>query len=599
MRRSLKSDRFQVIKNSLWMLNIFRKCIPLYFYLYTFYVVFVAFVTVVTGSVSLKFILDSLEKGQKFENLILILLGISGLIIVRNLLGSYLIEYLKEKASISYKEKISLNIFNKAYKMDTEMYENPEFYNDFVWAASQADEKGFKIFGSYILLLAAFSDLFFLGSVMVALKPPLILISLLMSVIKFWVNQKAIKLSFEIEKENKPYERERDYSQRIFYLSDYAKEIRLTNIHSVLYKRFRSSNESMRNTFDEKSKGILKIFFVTDFFHHFVLTFGILLYLVYEIMVNKCLSIGDFAALSLVAMRFVNRTGGFMTAVNNFSEHSLYIEKYRNFISYKPKIEDHKGKEAPNEQGTIQFDNVSFTYSGASSPSLKNVSLIIKPNEKIAIVGYNGAGKSTLIKLLLRLYDTSKGNIFINDINIKDFDTNSYRAKFGTVFQDFQIFATSLGENVAMKPIGEQENQPIQNVLEACELEARLKELPKGIQTQLTKEYFEDGVNLSGGESQKVAISRVFYGDCPYVIMDEPSSALDPISEYRLNEKIVELGNDKTVIFISHRLSTTVMADRIYMFEDGQIIEEGSHKALMAQNGKYAEMFEIQGRYYQ
>ena len=234
---------------------------------------------------------------------------------------------------------------------------------------------------------------------------------------------------------------------------------------------------------------------------------------------------------------------------------------------------------------------------------------------KIAIVGYNGAGKSTLIKLLLHLYDVKSGAIKVNGRDIREYNKDSYRELFASVFQDYKIFAAEIQDNVQMgAPLRAQESmagtghnatcmEAEENALRRALAESgfaeRLNTLPRGIHTPLTRELDEEGINLSGGEAQKIAIARTFYKYCPVIILDEPSSALDPISEYNLNETMLKAAEHKAVIFISHRLSSTVMADRIYMLEKGRIIECGSHNTLMEQNGKYAEMFRLQSEKYQ
>ena len=222
------------------------------------------------------------------------------------------------------------------------------------------------------------------------------------------------------------------------------------------------------------------------------------------------------------------------------------------------------------------------------------MNITLKPYEKIALVGYNGAGKTTLTNLLLRLYDVTEGEILIGGKNIKDETIESHRSRFAAVFQDFQIFAASLGENVSLDTAPEKER-----VESALRHSGFTKEMAHGTETELLREFDDEGAMLSGGESQKVAVSRAFYKHCPYVIMDEPSANLDPIAEYNLNRAMMEAAKDKTVIFISHRLSTTVNADRIYVMENGAIVESGTHAELMAMNGKYAYMFNLQAEKYQ
>lgn len=588
-----------IFNNNKLMLGYFLRYTPGYFHLYTFYTVLVSAVNVITSTLSIKILLDALQNGVELKKIFIFLLSISTMMIVRNLLGSYIVEYLEPVASVTLQEKLRTEIFTKASKMDLVCYENPEFYNDFVWAATQTDRKIYAVFSSYLYFIAHISSIIFLGGVMLVLNPVLIVLALIAVTLNIVINKKVIKMRFDIETEIKPFERERDYSQRVFYLSDYAKEIRLSSVHKVLYKRFKNANHKIRQITNQKSKKIVALNLLLNFTQESLLTLSVLLYLTYQIAVAKSISIGDFAALIIAVQKFASVIRWWINSILRFSENSLYINKYKKFLAYEPKIEEHVGKELNDQISEICFENVSFTYAGGSEASLKNISMTIQPCQKIAIVGYNGAGKSTLIKLLLRLYDVSEGAIYLGKTNINEYTTKLYRSEFGTVFQDFQIFAASIGENVAMGDVAQEDKSNIEAVLNNCGMGEKIEKFDNGIDRQLTKEFFNDGTNLSGGESQKVAISRAFFKPFKYIIMDEPSSALDPISEYQLNQKIIELAKDKTIIFISHRLSTTCMADCIYMFEKGEIIESGTHKQLMEKNNKYAEMFRTQAQNYQ
>lgn len=213
-------------------------------------------------------------------------------------------------------------------------------------------------------------------------------------------------------------------------------------------------------------------------------------------------------------------------------------------------------------------------------------------------MGHNGAGKSTLVKLILRLYEVREGEIKYNNCSIKDFDLKKYRGEFGVVLQDFKLFSTSLAENVVMDIFQENLYKDVMEALNLAGLGDKIEIFEKCIETVLYKEFDNDGILLSGGEEQKLAISRIFIRDFEVIIMDEPTSALDPIAEYKLNKIILEKFKDKTVIFISHRLLSVTIADKIYMLEKGEVVEQGTHKELLNLNGKYAELFMSQALKY-
>lgn len=279
--------------------------------------------------------------------------------------------------------------------------------------------------------------------------------------------------------------------------------------------------------------------------------------------------------------------------VAQFDERAKLIEKYRAFLHAEPTIRDGAQAAPKRRSGEIKLEHLTFTYPGGAAPVLQDINLTIHPGEKIALVGYNGAGKTTLTNLLLRLYEPSGGRILIGGQDIRDCTLQSHRDRFAAVFQDFQLFACRVGENVALSPQFDSER-----VRRALDHSGFQRPLPRGVDTQLLREFDDDGLMLSGGESQKVAVARAFYKDCPFVILDEPSANLDPVAEYQLNRAMLEAARDKTVIFISHRLSTTVQADKIYVMEQGRIIESGSHSELMAADGIYAYMFRLQAEKY-
>ena len=245
----------------------------------------------------------------------------------------------------------------------------------------------------------------------------------------------------------------------------------------------------------------------------------------------------------------------------------------------------------------VEFRNVSFKYPGSETWALKNVSMKFQIGKRLAIVGENGSGKTTFIKLLCRLYDPQEGEILLNGIDIRKYRYDDYMGVFSIVFQDFQLISQSLGSNVAGSV--DYDPQRVKNALADAGFGPRLESLPKGLNTQLYKDYGEDGIEVSGGEAQKIAIARALYKDAPFIILDEPTAALDPMAEAEIYAKFNEISGDKTAIYISHRLSSCKFCDEILVFDRGKIIQQGTHEALLEQSsGKYAQLWNAQAQYY-
>lgn len=589
---------FHIVSNHLLMAKYFFKFAPVYFIMSFVFCVYVSFIDMLSGAYSIKYIFNGLSEGKTFKQILLFLGFVSLAMIIRHILGAITAEYLSAMGWMKVIAGIRRLIFKQAQNMDLVYYETPKFYTDFVWAASQADEKMGEMFYSWNVFVARLGDIFFFGGFMLVTDKTLILFALVLLVIRLVFNTLIVKRRYKMHVEAKPHERERDYLTRVFYLADYAKEIRLSDMHKMLFKRLKDTMARIWKINDEAGRTISAYWVISELSTGGILDFCIYLYLCFRTIVTKTLKFGDLAALTGAVWNFAGRAGEFINVLTDLSEQSLYVDNFREFLAYEPKIEHQEGINAPRTPKAISLKNVSFKYEGADSYSLRNINLDIKPYEKLAIVGYNGAGKSTLVKLLMRLYDVTDGEITMDGIDIKKYSTDSYRQVFGSVFQDYKVFAGTIAENVEMNFADDGRRSEIENALLKSGFSDKLNSLKQGIDTPLTREFSEAGVNLSGGEEQKIAIARIFAKNCSCVILDEPSSALDPISEYKLNQTMMTLSEHKTVIFISHRLSTTCMADRIIMLENGEIIEQGTHQELMRKNGKYAEMFLKQAEKY-
>ncbi len=597
-KKKLKTSR--MISNNLLMLGYIFKYTPGL----VIYLILLKAVGAVAGVLSYvyvaKSVLDAVQKGGTISDVLLLIVAAVAINIIMILLRSaYEGSYLPQKKEVLF-QKMHSELFLKAQDMELACYDNPHFYTDFVWAMGEANDKALAVLESMGEFIYHLTSIASIAAIIVSVDVLGIIVAVVSVLFAFVGSVACNKLEFELSVKQTPIQRRRDYTSRVLYQPQYAKEIRLNPVKGKLIQNFRNTNKELINTIRHYSGKMMKWDFAVRTFSNVILIDIVYMaYLLYRTIVKQAFTYGAFYALYSGTDRLRTSMEGLITDITGFHKHSLYIERFRAFIEYNPNLaEAEHPKKMPVKPEPLSLRNVSFTYESLKEPTLKNINLTIRPGEKIALVGFNGAGKSTLIKLLMRLYDVTGGEILLGGTDIREYSAEEYRKHFGVVFQDYQIFAATIGENVKMDCVKEEDEAAIKEALYQSGFEEKLNTLPHGTKTNLTREFDKEGVGLSGGEAQKVAIARIFPRDCNMVILDEPSSALDPISEYNVNQSMLEAAKDKTVVFISHRLSTTRNADRIIMLADGEIIEEGSHEELMKLNGKYAQMFNMQAEKY-
>ncbi|MCR5498950.1 MAG: ABC transporter ATP-binding protein/permease [Acetatifactor sp.] len=551
-------------------------------------------------TVLIGYVLEAAEFGYPFERVATVILLLAALITIGMFFTVYQSSYVAPMEEPKVREKIKMKLYEKARDMDLECYDDPEFYNSQVLAISQIDEQIGRVIRFLIDTLSGLAAFVTTAIYFIYKDKTAILFAIGAFVLSLIFEQLYNKQNYLVRIESIAASRRRDYVKRIYYLNDYAKEIRLNpNVSDILIDRFEKANDEVYAI--EKKYAMKKWFFgfmrryIANSFVADVLFIG---YLVYQAAVLHSISFSTVAILYGSYGRLKNSMRVFSETYPFACETSLYVSKIREFLNYEPKIVSKENLVPTYDAKEIELDKVSFAYGKNQEMLIKDLSLHVKPGEKIALVGYNGAGKTTLVKLLMRLYDTKGGVIKVDGRDIKEYDAKKYRETIGTVFQDFQIFAGTVKENVVLDVADHAEEDGVRRALSESGLLERIGKFEKGLDTELTTEFSREGVNLSGGESQKLAISRVFYKNAGLMILDEPSSALDPIAEYQLNHAMLEATGDKTVIFISHRLSTTRIADRIIMLEKGSIVEQGTHEELLAMDGKYAQMWKVQAGAY-
>lgn len=542
-------------------------------------------------------VFEALGRDAEFSEFIpIFILGASGII------GGWLysrLNYLYFRPWMQNKLHYGMHqeIFNKSMEADLSCFDDPEFYNDFVWAMDESDGRATQVlekishFIGYIISIVTTFTLIF------TVSPIIVVISIVRSIVMFFFQKYSNKLHVAHNTETKPYIRKENYINRVFHLGEYAKELRTSRLSENLMKDYEESADTrlkINLRYNKKYNITSMVYYLSDF-----LPSAISISIVTIGLYNGSIDLAGFAIVMNYMWRIMYMFQNFSYQLNEFEKNSLFIDKYVKFMTFTPKVVSGNKKVPPFE--SLELKNVSFRYKDdESSPLvLKNVTLSIKKGEKIALVGYNGAGKTTLIKLFMRFYDPCQGQILYNGVDIKEYDLKEYRSKIGAVFQDFKLFSATIAENVLGRPVeNDKDRETVLNALRHASFGDKIHTLEKGVDTMLTREFDDEGQELSGGESQKVAIARVFAGDFDLVIMDEPSSALDPIAEYNLNHSVAAHLKNSTVVFISHRLSTTRMTDTIYMFNNGSVEEQGSHEELLKLGGKYAEMFEVQAKTY-
>lgn len=322
-------------------------------------------------------------------------------------------------------------------------------------------------------------------------------------------------------------------------------------------------------------------------------------WLVFSVL-NGSVTIAEFTFYSASAFQFSNAVSQLLKSLSAIRERSAQTNDFRDFMDADVHARE-QGETIPvpkAESYVFEFRNVSFRYRSQEKYALKNINLTFAAGERLAVVGLNGAGKTTFIKLLLRLYDVTEGEILMNGTDIRKFDRTEYFKLFAPAFQEAEMFALPMDENVSMSETAKSDFARAEEMLRAAGLGEKIDSLPKGTKTEILKVLYDDGINLSGGERQKLALARALYKDAPIVVLDEPTAALDALAEYRLYQNFDNMIGEKSAIYISHRLSSTRFCDRVAMFADGELVETGKHEELIEKGGKYAEMFRVQAQYY-
>ena len=586
-----------IVKNTAFMLKCGFKSAPVaMIIIYLAYIAENVYYAVVFNVMFLETALSIIEGGRSFKEFaIKIGLIVFGKIAVD--LFSYIAFHpVREKFEIKCEGYINNLIFTKAQQVELGCYENPDFFDNYNRATWVVEKQGFKrIIEGSAWTLGSVVSIVFLAIYLYNIDPWLLLV-ILCPVIVMFFRVKRNNVEFAKEKAMTPFERQKDYTKRTVLLKDFAKEIKTTNIFDVVKRRFSEAIKQNIRLIKKYGFKIAVLEVASDFFGEVIPIAGGFAYGCYRLIVLENLEISAFSVLISAITNCRNKLNQLAYYFTMQQKHCLWVQNLREFLDYEPKIVG--GDKIPGEFESLEFKNVSFHYSGNDKNTLTDVSFKINRGESIAVVGHNGAGKTTLSKLMMRLYDVDEGEILYNGINIKEYDLLKYRENFASVFQDYRIFAMTVAENVLIEETDESNIERATQALRQSGVYSKIETLPQKENTILTREFDEEGALLSGGESQKVTIARMFAKRFDVAILDEPSSALDPVAESKMYDNLMEGTKNKTVVYISHRLSSATRSDNILVFSGGRLVESGTHDELMTLGGEYCTMFTLQASGY-
>lgn len=586
-----------IFSNNIFILSFLFKYIPVYVLMTIILFIAKGLLQSLSNVWLVEKVIDGIMHNTSYVSIITPVLIFSSYALVVGLFNAIFLEISEKIYKQKFSDKMRMSLYEKAIKCDISCYDNTEFYNNFIWSANEIDHRAFSVFQSLAMFIQRITVISSTLIILTKINIWILLVVLFSCIVNSYFTIKQNKVQFKLSEKLNVLSCRKNYVNRTFILPDYAKELRTSKISDILYSMFFKTNNNMKAEIKYHSTKIWKYDLLKKIIgEDIVVTFTSVIVLSWQVLV-KTISVGSFMA-SYNGIQMIYSSLSFLLGrASSFAESSLYIDKFKSFWFYKPSIEISKNALIPSTTKSIQFQNVDFTY-GKQESVLKNISLYFSKSQKIAIVGSNGAGKTTLIKLLLRLYDPNKGNIFHNHIDIKNLNTELYKKHFSCLFQDFNLYSCTLGENIAMDTTDTFDTDKLNFAISNSGFASKFKSLDNGINSILTKEFDDKGLILSGGEKQKLAIARLIYKDADCYILDEPTAALDPIAEVEFNRSIMTYSENKLLIIISHRLTVTRFVDKIIVIDNGEIVESGTHDELIKCGGKYSKLYSLQASQY-
>lgn len=583
-----------IAHNNYRILHTIFKTVPSLFFVTSIKSILLAVIDPLFTIWYFKYIIDAVITQTPIVEILMITIILCGMVVGKQAIVSWYNKVFYPAKALVLRKKMRETMYNKLSKIDISNYDDNESYEKITRAMNELNSRPLAVFDTFFNIIESSVILIASLTIILQIDVFILVFSLISLIISLLFNLKYNKISYRSNMSQIADNRKIDYVHRVLYLKDYSQDIRCTGLPHLLFGMMNNGFAGIAQTYKRENKKLMCADMLPQIIS-LIATISSIFYIIYKISLNQ-ITVGSFAALLNGSQSVVATIGGLLQFIPGFQKHSMYLDNLYYVFDVKNKIQSGP-KRVNNEISSIEFKNVYFKYPNSDHYVLKNLSMRICKGEMVGIVGHNGAGKSTLIKLLLRMYDPTEGKILLNGIDYREYDLDDLRHSIGTVFQNYYVYPFTINENITMDNSETEKKVEIENILQDVGLLEKMQKLDPTMQKQLSNE-FEKGIVLSGGEQQKIAIARVLYKSNPVVVMDEPSSALDPVAEAEIINIIFNYFKGRTVFMVSHRLSTTKKCDKIIHISDGSIIECGSHEQLMANGGAYSKLFNIQAENY-
>lgn len=585
-----------IVKNNIFILGIAWRISKIRFIIKTIVTILSSLIPAVNILIT-RYIIALLENdidrtASMLNDLILIIIGLSGIMLVPKIFDAFNVALIEPILASRINNYMNEVFFEKAKEFELKEFEDPVFYDKYTRALGQVESISHAVFNSVFQLFGGIISIASIITLILTMDWFIILFVAFSVIINFFQSIISGKINFETSQTLTPISRRQNYIKHILYNAEYAKEIKCYDVIDTGKRYYFESFKNLLSILKKYGYKIAMINIIVSILN--ILSSTVMKIFLFIRVWYGIYSIAVFTALITASGQLESTLNAFFSTITSFYKNSLQIDNVKFIYNYKKKVTEGDKIFNTKHSCKIEIENLFFKYPNSNKYALKNISFTIMPGEKISLVGLNGSGKSTLIKLILGLYEPESGKILINDISIEHYKKEELQKNIGVVFQNYQTFAFTIKENIAY------ENEISDNATEGIDKLALINiisSLPKGYNTPLSKEFDKEGTLLSGGESQKICIARALNKTSGLYIFDEPSSALDPMAEIEMG-RFLYGATDKTVIFISHRMSTSVSADRILLLRDGELIEQGKHEDLIARNGDYCHLFNAQASAY-